>query len=114
MHDAIDCIIPFYNEQERIGKVIEAISHVLGVGRIICVDDGSTDGGAALVREHFPMVKVVRLEENKGKADAVKAGLSCVQTEYVLLMDADLEGLVPEELSEAGKAMQAHPQLDMT
>jgi len=61
---------------------------------LICVDDGSTDATAELLRglaADDPRVRVVELSRNFGKEAALAAGLGRARGEAVLLMDADLQ-----------------------
>ncbi|MBN1262774.1 MAG: glycosyltransferase family 2 protein [Candidatus Pacebacteria bacterium] len=93
------CIIPAYNEINRIPGVLEAILRIEDLSRIICVDDGSTDGTGDFVKEKFPRVKLVKHFTNKGKAAAVLTGLGLAkENDNILLLDADLEYLKTEEI----------------
>ncbi|MDX5423205.1 MAG: glycosyltransferase [Hymenobacteraceae bacterium] len=107
------CLIPCYNERNRVGGVLKVITKVRQITQIVCVDDGSTDGTAAYIKEHWPQVQVLQLFSNQGKTAAIKHGMKAVQHELVLLMDADLQELRQEEVTEAIKAFQVHRQLDM-
>lgn len=109
----VSCLIPFYNERERIAQVLEVITKVKNISQVVCVDDGSTDGTAAFVKAYWPEVEVVRQEENKGKAAAIKHGLEIVSHDLVLLMDADLQGLQRHELEEAIDAFRYGSDVDM-
>ena len=56
---------------------------------IILVDNGSTDGSLSLVKEKYPLVKVIEFAENTGFSKAVNAGIRMARTEYVLLLNND-------------------------
>lgn len=56
---------------------------------IIVVDNGSTDGSAGLVEEHFPQIQLIRLEENTGFCHAVNVGIEASNTPFVLLLNND-------------------------
>lgn len=87
-------IIPALNEAATIGQVIASIG---GVGRIIVVDDGSTDGTGEIAGDAG--ADVVRLEVNRGYDGALQAGferadeLDCA---FVITLDAD--GQHPQEM----------------
>ena len=93
----ISVIIPAYNEEAVIGKVLADLEAVLAktdlVFEIIVVNDGSTDRTGEIVRE----TKVTLLENsvNRGYGASLKLGISQAQYEYILIMDAD--GTYPEE-----------------
>ncbi|NOX40577.1 MAG: glycosyltransferase, partial [Alphaproteobacteria bacterium] len=88
----VSCIIPAYNEAERIGAVIAAVAGHPHVLEVIVVDDASSDQ-TARVAESFASVRVIRLAQNQGKTLALRRALSEAKGALVLLLDADLRGL---------------------
>ena len=60
------------------------------LAEIILVDNASTDGTPARVREAFPQVDVLALPENLGLPAARNAGLRRAATDLVLLLDHDV------------------------
>jgi len=67
---------------------------------VIAVDDGSTDGTAALLVREVPDVRVVRLEENCGFAVAANRGVAVARGSIVLLLNSDaiIDGVGVREL----------------
>jgi len=113
-HCACSCIIPFYNENARIFSVINSLAHVKNLSEIICVDDGSASRAIAdEIEKKFPNVILVRQVKNGGKSAAVHAGLSCVKTPYVMLMDADLDHVIPSEIEHGIDAIIKDPGVDL-
>ena len=55
------------------------------------MDNGSTDGAAQYVAEHFPSATVIRLPQNRGVAVGRNAGLRQARGEYILILDDDTE-----------------------
>jgi glycosyltransferase involved in cell wall biosynthesis len=90
--------------------VVTTLPHLT---QVICVDDGSTDGTAALVARRFPQVSMLLLTSNSGKAAAVQAAAGMVRTSHVLLMDADLRNLAAAEIDCAIAATLANAEIDM-
>jgi dolichyl-phosphate beta-glucosyltransferase len=89
-------VIPAFNEVPRLPRYLdEIVAYFEGRGEpyeVIVVDDGSTDGTAAVVEgraRQFPAVRVLRLEHNSGKGAAVRAGMLAARGEYRLFADAD-------------------------
>jgi GT2 family glycosyltransferase len=56
---------------------------------IILVDNGSTDGSAAFVREAFPSVRIVELPANLGFAGGNNAGIRIARGKYIALLNND-------------------------
>ncbi len=91
----VSCIIPFYNENQRLPSVLNALKGI-DLTEIILVDDGSTDGGIFSLDD--PKVKLIRFEKNKGKAAAMQAGFWTAKGDIILFLDADLTGLTAEHI----------------
>jgi glycosyltransferase involved in cell wall biosynthesis len=93
----IACLIPAYNEVDRIGSVLDAvIGHPL-FRHVIVIDDGSTDGTADVARRMG--AQVLRTPGNLGKTKALLHGLARVTTSHIALIDADLVGLTPDAIT---------------
>lgn len=87
-------IIPAYNEEKRIGAVLEAVCASSLAHEIIVVCDGGTDRTAE-VAASYPRVKVINLPFNVGKGGAMATGAANTDAEIVAFVDADLVGLKP-------------------
>lgn len=87
-----DAIVPCFNEEGRVGNVLEVLSTSKYIDQVIFVDDGSTDGSLNEAGK-IKGIKIIELKENVGKSGAVKKGLSEVKTSAVFLFDADISGL---------------------
>jgi len=87
-------LIPAYNEEATVAEVVRA-ARAAGYP-VVVADDGSDDATARRAEEAG--ARVVRLPKNAGKGAAYAAGLELVDTPYVVLLDADLVGLVPEHV----------------
>ena len=91
----ISVVIPAKDEEATIGELLDGISKVVLDGCELCpivVDDGSTDGTAAIARRHG--AAVVAHPENRGLGAAVRTGLrAAVETDAIAVayLDADLE-----------------------
>ena len=107
------CIIPFLNEKERIGNVLDQIVQVKNLTQIICVDSASADGGADFVEKNYPQIKLVRMPKTLGKVEAVMKGLKITQGEYVLLFDADLINVNHNEIDYVLDKVIKKPEVDM-
>lgn len=76
---------------------------------VIVVDNASGDGSAELVREEFPQVRLIALEENVGFAAGSNIGAQAAEGEYVLMLNPDTE-LVGDTLTALLEYARAHPE----
>jgi Glycosyl transferase family 2 len=94
----LTCVIPAFNEEARIGAVLQAVlGHPL-IDEVLVVDDGSRDGTSAVVRI-YPQARLITLAQNGGKTAALARGFAETRSEVILLIDADLLGLSPAHLT---------------
>lgn len=107
------CVIPFYNEHERILTVLKKMSAVKNLSQIICIDDGSTDNTSALIKQHYPHVQIIRNERNLGKSAAVFKAFPEIKTQYVLLFDADIYAFKRTEIERALEVVFQDNSVDM-
>lgn len=95
----LSVVIPCYNESNTLEQVLRAIrtGPVENI-EIVVVDDGSTDGSAALLRGELASLvdRVIFHETNRGKGAALRSGFAVATGEIILVQDADLE-YRPEE-----------------
>lgn len=92
MQDLLSVIIPVYNEEKTITRVIDAVLARKEVCEVIVVDDGSKDGSYAKVTPYISRrVRLLRHIRNRGKGAAIKTGIMKARGKYLLIQDADLE-----------------------
>ncbi|MEL6383682.1 MAG: glycosyltransferase family 2 protein [Cyanobacteria bacterium J06626_18] len=94
----LSLVVPVYNEYESIPKLIETISEVvktLAIAyEIICVDDGSTDGSAELLKKLATAredLTVLLLRRNYGQTAAMAAGFDHARGNVIITLDGDLQ-----------------------
>jgi glycosyltransferase involved in cell wall biosynthesis len=112
MPHSYSCLIPFYNEAEKVLIVLGVLSKIKNFEQIVAVDDGSDDDISRKITALFPKVQLIKLKENKGKSAAVAAGLKQIDSEYVLLFDADVNNIKPREVQRALEKI-TDPKIDM-
>ena len=97
-YNYLSVLIPTYNEQQVIIKVIERVLKAVPEAEIIIVDDGSTDGTVSAVKNlKTPNVRLINTNKNKGKGNAVKEGVKFISRPITVQIDADLQFL-PEDI----------------
>ncbi len=94
----VSVVVPIYNEVESLPHLIEAIATSLkstGLSyELICVDDGSQDGSAELLKEQAiarPNLRAVLLRRNYGQTAAMAAGFNHAQGRAIVTLDGDLQ-----------------------
>ena len=95
MNTSLKILIPVYNEEKTIIKILEKISvscEQIKNYEIIVVDDGSTDQTNNQLLSHSNLYSsLLTLPQNRGKGYAIIKGLENVNQGFVLIQDADLE-----------------------
>lgn len=93
----LSVIIPVYNEERTLPKLIEIINGVPINKEVIIINDGSLDGSRKILDElKFANFKIIHHEKNLGKGASIRTGLKYVEGDIVIIQDADLE-LDPKE-----------------
>jgi GT2 family glycosyltransferase len=88
----VDVIIPTYNGATLLAACLDALrQQTYRDFAVLVVDDGSSDGTAALLAARYPEACVLRREQNGGLAAACNAGIAATVGELVCLLNNDTE-----------------------
>lgn len=96
----LSIIIPAYNEEKTITKILDKIRAVLLIHdiekEIIIINDCSNDNTEQVIQEYISIhkenkIKYFALPENRGKGAAIHAGILQATGEFLIIQDADLE-----------------------
>ncbi len=110
---SVDVVIPAYNCTATIVETLQSVFNQTHQPRCIyVVDDGSTDGTVALVKElNSPLVQV--LEPGRGGVShARNAGIKAGSSRYVAFLDSD-DLWTPDKLERQIKALEQNPDCDV-
>lgn len=98
----LSVVIPVFNEERTLAKVVQKLLELPNLLEIIIVDDCSTDGTANVAQnltQESEVIKYIRQSRNQGKTQALKTGFGLTVGEIVIVQDADLE-YDPSEIPE--------------
>ncbi len=90
----LSVVVPAYNEQATLPRIVEKLLLVPYLGEIIIVDDCSSDGTHEIAKSlasQSAKVRVLRHERNSGKTAALKTGFAATTGDIVIVQDADME-----------------------
>ena len=110
----ISVVVPLYNKEKTILKTISSVlTQSYEKFEIIVVNDGSTDGGVALLKESFNDERITIInQENQGVSAARNNGIRESNFDYIALLDGDDEWL-PGYLEKVSEAIEQHPEAGM-
>lgn len=107
---SVDIVVPCYNEEEVLrffyqetSKVVDAMKNYRF--RFLLVDDGSRDQTIRIMKDlakEHDHVKYISFSRNFGKEAAMYAGLKYSDSDYVIVMDADLQhppAMIPDMIA---------------
>jgi glycosyltransferase involved in cell wall biosynthesis len=88
----LSVIMPVFNEERTIEKIIDRVKKIDIDKQIIIVDDGSTDGTKEILEKwKGENIRIIYHKENKGKGSAIRTAIPYIEGEVVVIQDADLE-----------------------
>ena len=93
-------IVPAFNEEKNIEEVLKVLMGSKDLDEVILVDDGSTDKTAKIAEKLG--AKVVKLQKNEGKGNAMKQGFKAANASVGIFFDADLIGLTKRARTSIG------------
>jgi GT2 family glycosyltransferase len=106
-------IIPHLNGKHHLDDCLGSLrQQTVKAFEVLLVDNGSSDGTQAYVRENFPEVTLIELGQNQGFTGACNAGWAAAQGEIVILLNNDTE-VEPNWLREVLATFAQNPQVGM-
>lgn len=106
----VTVVIPVYNGERYIRETLESVfAQTFCDYEILCVNDGSTDGSAALLKIYGEQVRVVH-QENAGQSAARNTGVALARGGYIAFLDQD-DWWYPSKLEQQVAVLAAAPDV---
>ncbi len=106
----VSIVMTLYNSERFIGEAIDsALAQTYRDREIIVIDDGSTDGSAAVVR-HFGEAVRYQYQANRGAAAATNAGIRLSSGGYIAFLESD-DVWQPVMLEEKMAVFESRPEI---
>jgi glycosyltransferase involved in cell wall biosynthesis len=115
--DAVDlrisCVVPVHNGERFLEEALATIfSQTLAPDEVIVVDDGSTDGTAAVAARHGDAIRYLN-QSQAGPAAARNRGIAAARGELIAFLDAD-DRWHREKLARQAARFRGRPELEIS
>lgn len=111
MNSRVTIIIVNFNGQRYLERCLtSALALTYPSFEVILVDNGSSDGSVALVREKFPSVQVIEAGQNLGFAKGNNVGIQATDAPLVATLNNDT-WVEPDWLSQLVEVMESDPNI---
>jgi hypothetical protein len=112
----VSVLMPVYNGEPFVGAAVDSIlSQTFADFEFIIINDGSTDGTAAILQGYAARdrrLRLVSLPANAGYTRALNLSLGLARGDYLARQDADDKSL-PDRLSTEAAWLDAHPEVGL-
>lgn len=115
----VSIVIPVYNEEDNLPDLVARVGEAMlpsGFSfELICVDDGSRDNSAVVLRDlaaATPWLKPRYLMRNYGQTAALQAGFDAITGRYAVTLDGDLQN-DPLDIPELIRTLESRSDINM-
>ena len=115
----VSIVIPIYNEEDNLRDLVARVGEAMSSSgfsfELICVDDGSRDRSAHVLRDlaaKTPWLKPRYLMRNYGQTAALQAGFDAVAGRYTVTLDGDLQN-DPLDIPELIRTLETRSDINM-
>lgn len=107
----VSVIIPVYNGEAFLSETLESVlSQDYPAIEVIVIDDGSSDGSAAILKGFATQLTLIK-QPNKGVAASRNTGMAAANGRYLAFIDQD-DLWLPEKTRLQVQLLEAHPEID--
>jgi glycosyltransferase involved in cell wall biosynthesis len=108
-------LLPAFNEEKTIQKIIEQLVEIYSPHQIILADDGSTDKTPQIAKEYG--IKIIRNGKNRGKGHILRNAFAIIlkyfpKANWILTMDTDGQHNI-RDIPYFIRTMTRHPEADI-
>ena len=111
----VTVLVAVYNSEAFLRQCLDSLcAQTMDAVQIVCVDDASTDGSLAILRDYAARdgrVEVIALSENHGLAYARNKALERARGRYICFLDSD-DWMSADSLEQACRTFGADDTLD--
>jgi len=105
----VSVVVPVYNGERYLRETLDSVfAQTFRDYEVICVDDGSTDASAAIIKEYGARVTLIQ-QANAGQGAARNVGVRHGAGAYVAFLDQD-DCWYPHKLQQQVAALEADPE----
>jgi glycosyltransferase involved in cell wall biosynthesis len=94
----VSAIVPVYNEEKTVSKVVKVLLSNACFREVICVNDGSSDRSLRELEKFGDRIELISFAENQGKGQAMAEGIERAKGDLVVFIDADLTNLTDDHI----------------
>jgi GT2 family glycosyltransferase len=107
----VTLVVPNYNARAMLERCLESITRDPPARsfEIVVIDDASSDGSAALVRDRYPQARLIANRRNQGYGRSCNLAIAEARGRYVYLVNNDVE-LLPGVVELLADFLDAHPE----
>ena len=107
----VTVIIPNYNGKHFMEPCLKSLSRQTCQDfQIWVIDNASSDGSAAYMKEHHPEIRLFSMKKNLGFSAAVNVGIRHARTPYVILLNNETT-VEPHYIEEMLRAIERSPRI---
>lgn len=103
-------VILNYNTRRHLEKFLPSVVANSAGARIIVADNGSPDDSVAFLKQHYPDIELIDLQQNWGFAEGYNQALKQVKAEIYVILNSDVE-VAPGWLDPILEAMKNDPSI---
>ncbi|MFG0318497.1 MAG: glycosyltransferase family 2 protein, partial [Planctomycetota bacterium JB042] len=106
----LSIVVLSWNTEDLLRACLESLARIepgLAIETIV-VDNASSDGSAAMVRDRYPDVRLIVNDRNVGYAEGNNVGIRAARGRHLFLLNSDTE-VAPDAPRRLVEHLDAHP-----